>query len=114
MRIAVCVKRVPDMDVRFKIAANGASVDEAGLKYDMNDFDSWAVEAALQIKDTVIAERERQLFLQGSHQYDVRRLNLPLYPPSGTPYPKGGTYGNEVCLPIPAVETQNNPNFSST
>ena len=51
MRIAVCVKRVPDMDVRFKIAANGASVDEAGLKYDMNDFDSWAVEAALQIKD---------------------------------------------------------------
>ena len=51
MRIAVCVKRVPDMDVRFRIAANGASVDEAGLKYDMNDFDSWAVEAALQIKD---------------------------------------------------------------
>ena len=66
------------------------------------------------IKDTVIAERERQLFLQGSHQYDVRRLNLPLYPAPGTPYPKGGTYGNEVCLPIPAVETQNNPNFSST
>jgi electron transfer flavoprotein beta subunit len=51
MKIAVCVKRVPDMDVRFKIAANGASVDEAGLKFDMNDFDSWAVEAALQIKD---------------------------------------------------------------
>ena len=66
------------------------------------------------IKDTVIAERARQLFLQGSHQFDVRRFNLPLYPAPGTPYPKGGTYGNEVCLPIPAVETQNNPNFSST
>jgi electron transfer flavoprotein beta subunit len=51
VKIAVCIKRVPDMDVRFKIAADGRSVDEAGLKYDMNDFDSWAVEAALQIKD---------------------------------------------------------------
>ncbi len=51
MKIAVCIKRVPDMDVRFKIAAIGNAVDEAGLKFDMNDFDSWAVEAALQIKD---------------------------------------------------------------
>ncbi|HEV2644713.1 MAG TPA: hypothetical protein VGT98_18510, partial [Candidatus Elarobacter sp.] len=47
----MCIKRVPDMDVRFKIGADGRSVDEAGLKYDMNDFDSWAVEAALQLKD---------------------------------------------------------------
>ncbi|MEO6865555.1 MAG: electron transfer flavoprotein subunit beta/FixA family protein [Gemmatimonadaceae bacterium] len=51
MKIAVCIKRVPDMDVRFKIAAIGNAVDEVGLKFDMNDFDSWAVEAALQIKD---------------------------------------------------------------
>ena len=51
MKIAVCIKRVPDMDVRFKIAAIGNAVDETGLKFDMNDFDSWAVEAALQIKD---------------------------------------------------------------
>jgi electron transfer flavoprotein beta subunit len=47
----VCVKRVPDMDVRFKIAADGASVDEAGVKFDLNDFDAWAVEAALQLKE---------------------------------------------------------------
>jgi electron transfer flavoprotein beta subunit len=51
MKIAVCIKRVPDMDVRFNIAADGASIDETGLKFDMNDFDSWAVEAALQLKD---------------------------------------------------------------
>src|SRR3982751_2378169 len=51
MKIAVCIKRVPDMDVRFKIGADGASIDEGGVKFDMNDFDSWAVEAALQIKD---------------------------------------------------------------
>ncbi|MDO8500864.1 MAG: electron transfer flavoprotein subunit beta/FixA family protein [Gemmatimonadaceae bacterium] len=51
MKIAVCVKRVPDMDVRFKIAADGVSVDETGVKFELNDFDAWAVEAALQLKE---------------------------------------------------------------
>ena len=51
MKIAVCVKRVPDMDVRFKIGSDNASLDEAGLKFDINDFDAWAVEAALQLKE---------------------------------------------------------------
>lgn len=51
MKIAVCVKRVADMDVRFRIAQDGTSLDEAGLKFDINDFDSWAVEAALKLKE---------------------------------------------------------------
>ena len=51
MRIAVCIKRVPDMEARFRIASNGASVDETGLKYDMGDFDGYAVEVALQLTE---------------------------------------------------------------
>lgn len=51
MKIAVCLKRVPDMDVRFKIAPSGKAVDETGLKFDISDFDGYAVEAALQIKE---------------------------------------------------------------
>ena len=51
MKIAVCIKRVPDMEVRFRIAASGKAVDDAGLKYDMGDFDGYAVEAALQITE---------------------------------------------------------------
>ena len=51
MKIAVCIKRVADMDVRFRIAQDGTSLDEAGLKFDINDFDAWAVEAALQLKE---------------------------------------------------------------
>jgi electron transfer flavoprotein alpha/beta subunit len=51
VKIAVCIKRVPDMDVRFKIAASGKAVDESGLKFDISDFDGYAVEAALQIKE---------------------------------------------------------------
>jgi electron transfer flavoprotein beta subunit len=51
VKIAVCIKRVPDMETRFKIAASGSAVDEAGLKYDMSDFDGYAVETALQLNE---------------------------------------------------------------
>lgn len=51
MKIAVCIKRVPEMDVKFKIAPSGTAVDETGLKYDMSDFDGYAVEAALQMTE---------------------------------------------------------------
>ena len=51
MKIAVCIKRVPEMDVRFKIAPSGTGVDETGLKWDMSDFDGYAVEAALQMTE---------------------------------------------------------------
>ena len=51
MKIAVCIKRTPDSESRFKIAASGAAIDETGLKYDIDDFAGYAVEAALQINE---------------------------------------------------------------
>jgi electron transfer flavoprotein beta subunit len=48
VKIAVCIKRVPEMDVKFRIATSGTAVDETGLKFDMSDFDGYAVEFALQ------------------------------------------------------------------
>jgi electron transfer flavoprotein beta subunit len=49
LNIAVCIKRVPDMELRFSIAADHKSLDQAGLKYDMSDFDGYALEVALQL-----------------------------------------------------------------
>lgn len=49
MKIAVCIKRVPDMEMRFAIAADRRSLDPAGLKYEMGDFDGYAVEVALRL-----------------------------------------------------------------
>jgi len=49
VKIAVCIKRVPEMDVKFRIAASGRAIDESGLKWDMSDFDGYAVEAAIQM-----------------------------------------------------------------
>ena len=51
MKIAVCIKRVPDMEQRFRVAGDGTSVDESGLKFDMSDFDGYAVEVALQLTE---------------------------------------------------------------
>ena len=49
MKVAVCIKRVPDMELRFSIAADRKSLDPSGLKYEMGDFDGYALEVALQL-----------------------------------------------------------------
>jgi electron transfer flavoprotein beta subunit len=49
MKIAVCIKRVPDMELRFSIAGDRKSLDQGGLKYEMGDFDGYALEVGLQL-----------------------------------------------------------------
>ena len=51
MKIAVCIKRVPDSETRVKIAADGQSLDEAGVKFILNPYDEFAVEEALRRKE---------------------------------------------------------------
>ncbi|MCY3611319.1 MAG: RagB/SusD family nutrient uptake outer membrane protein [Gemmatimonadetes bacterium] len=70
-----------------------------------------------EIREQLIQERNRELFLEGHHFYDKIRLNLPFTPPAGEVFqegsgPKGGFYGNTTCLPLPLLEKNNNPNIS--
>ncbi len=51
MKIAVCIKRVPDSEARVKIGADGKALDEAGVKFILNPYDEFAVEEALQRKE---------------------------------------------------------------
>jgi len=51
MRIAVCIKRVPDSETRVKIAADGKTLDEAGVKFVLNPYDEFALEEALRRKE---------------------------------------------------------------
>ena len=51
MKIAVCIKRVPDTETRVRVAADGVSADEAGVKFILNPYDEFAVEEALQRKE---------------------------------------------------------------
>ncbi len=60
---------------------------------------------------TLAEERNRELFLQGNRWFDMKRLNIAQNPAAGTPYSKGGSYGNQRCWPLPDAEKLANPNF---
>ncbi len=51
MRIAVCLKRVPDTTTSIVIAADGKSISEAGVKFVANPYDEYAIEEALKLRD---------------------------------------------------------------
>jgi starch-binding outer membrane protein, SusD/RagB family len=78
---------------------------------DMPQYDA-AGQTATQVRDQIIEERRREFFLEGRRFWDVRRFDLPLVPAPGEPYLTTGTYGDQRCFPLPAVERNNNPNFS--
>lgn len=51
MKIAVCLKRVPDTTAKIVIAAGGKGIDESGLKFVPNPYDEFAVEEAIARKE---------------------------------------------------------------
>ncbi|MDH4006525.1 MAG: electron transfer flavoprotein subunit beta/FixA family protein [Desulfuromonadales bacterium] len=53
MKILVCIKQVPDMESKFKVNAEGNWYDNADLAWRMNEYDEFAVEQAVQLKEQV-------------------------------------------------------------
>ena len=51
MNILVCIKQVPDMESRFKVAASGTWFEESDLAWRINEYDEFAVEQAVQLKE---------------------------------------------------------------
>ena len=58
--------------------------------------------------DQLIEERAAELFLEGHHLSDLRRLGIRAYPPIGQDDGFGAVYGNQLCFDLPATEFQNN------
>jgi hypothetical protein len=65
---------------------------------------------ASDITPQVLEERRRQLFSEGHRYVDMLRKNLPFITGVNR---KGQTFGTVTCVPLPDVETRNNPNFKS-
>ena len=57
----------------------------------------------------VYEERRRELFLTGHRLNDILRLGIPFDTGNDA---KGQPFGTTTCLPLPDVETLNNPNFA--
>ena len=53
MKILVCVKQVPDMESRFKVNSEGVWYDEQDLAFKMNEYDEFALEQAVRVKEQV-------------------------------------------------------------
>ena len=51
MKIAVCLRRVPDTTAKIVIGSSGTSIDETGVKFVPNPYDEYAVEAAIALKE---------------------------------------------------------------
>lgn len=51
MKIAVCVKQVPDTEAPIRIRGDGRGIEESGLTFVPNYYDEHAVEEALRIKE---------------------------------------------------------------
>jgi electron transfer flavoprotein beta subunit len=47
----VCVKQVADTETRVKVAADGKSLDPAGVTWILNPYDEFAVEQALKVRE---------------------------------------------------------------
>ena len=52
MNIIVCIKRVPETtDADISIDKSGKDIDKSGLAFDLNEWDSYAIEEAIQLKE---------------------------------------------------------------
>jgi len=51
MRIAVCIKQVPDTDARLRLDSEGRWIDEEDLPFVINESDGFALEEALTIAE---------------------------------------------------------------
>ncbi len=56
MKILVCLKQVPHQDARLEVAPGGTWIQDSNIKFDINDYDKYALELALRIKDAGEAE----------------------------------------------------------
>ena len=51
MKLLVCIKQVPDMESRFKADAAGVWYSDTDLAFRMNEYDEYAVEQAVQLRE---------------------------------------------------------------
>ncbi|HBG07178.1 MAG: electron transfer flavoprotein subunit beta [Geobacteraceae bacterium GWC2_58_44] len=58
MKILVCIKQVPDMESRFRPDSSGVWFSETDLAFRMNEYDEYAVEQAVRLKEQLGGEPE--------------------------------------------------------
>ncbi len=78
MKSIVCVKRVPDTETRVRVADDGTSIASDGVKYVLNPYDEFAVEAALRQKEAADGGEVVAISVGGAESAEVLRTALAM------------------------------------
>jgi electron transfer flavoprotein beta subunit len=78
LKIAVCLKRVPDTTTKIVVGGDGTSIDEAGVKFVPNPYDEYALEAALSLKEKAGAGETVVVTLGGDAAQETIRTALAM------------------------------------
>lgn len=78
MRFLICIKQVPDSTTRVKVAPDGRSVVTDGVTWSISPYDEYAIELALEHKDTAPDTVVNVVSVGGPRAKDVLRQALAM------------------------------------
>ena len=78
MKVLVCLKQVPDTEANIKVADDGKSISESGIKFIINPYDEFALEEALKLKDEGRAQTVSVISLGPSRTMEALRSALAM------------------------------------
>jgi electron transfer flavoprotein beta subunit len=78
LRIAVCLKRVPDTTAKIVVGSSGTAIDEAGVKFVPNPYDEYAIEAAIALKEKAGSGETTVVSLGGDSSQETIRTALAM------------------------------------
>ena len=86
----VCIKQVADTETRVKVAADGRSLDPAGVTWILNPYDEFALEQALRLKEKAGAGEVVVVSLGGAGVQTTLRNALAMGADRADPPPTDG------------------------
>lgn len=78
MNSIVCVKRVPDTEARIRIGAGGDDIEQSGVKFVLNPYDEFAVEAGLKQKEAAGSGEVTVISVGGADSAETLRTALAM------------------------------------
>lgn len=78
MRFLICIKQVPDSTTRVKVAADGKGIVTDGITWSISPYDEYAIELALEHKDSAADTVVSVISLGGPRTKDALRQALAM------------------------------------
>ena len=80
MRIAVCIKQVPDTEARLRVRADGSWIEEDDLPFVINESDEYALEEGIALAEKTGAQS--QMVPASLQDLNENREQTPPPPPA--------------------------------